>query len=230
MNQPIPLPPRASEPDPIRGVLAIVAVFAILVFWRLGTPSKIMFDEVHYLPAARHLIALSSRLNPEHPLLGKELIALGMMLFGDNPFGWRFCNALYGVIGLYGAIRAFWWASLSGRGTLLFGVFLATNFIWFVLSRIAILDMAMAASLALAFWQWALAARKGARVHLVLAGLFMGLSMGGKWNGVPLMVFPGLWYAHARWRASAGQASAGRPHRALAWLVGVPAARCRACA
>ncbi|NMN03272.1 MULTISPECIES: glycosyltransferase family 39 protein [unclassified Novosphingobium] len=225
MNQPIPLPPRASEPDPIRGVLAIVAVFAVLVFWRLGTPSKIMFDEVHYLPAARHLIALSSRLNPEHPLLGKELIALGMMLFGDNPFGWRFCNALYGVIGLYGAIRAFWWASLSGRGTLLFGVFLATNFIWFVLSRIAILDMAMAASLALAFWQWALAARKGARVHLVLAGLFMGLSMGGKWNGVPLMVFPGLWYAHARWRASAGQASAGqasagRPHRALAWLVG----------
>jgi 4-amino-4-deoxy-L-arabinose transferase-like glycosyltransferase len=57
----------------------------------------------------------------------------------------------------------------------LFGLFLATNFIWFVLSRIAILDMAMAASLALAFWQWALAARKGKRVHLVLAGLFMGL-------------------------------------------------------
>jgi hypothetical protein len=109
-------PPRASEPDPIRAVLAIVAVFAVLVFWRLGTPSKIMFDEVHYLPAARHLIDLSSRLNPEHPLLGKELIALGMMVFGDNPFGWRFCNALYGVIGLYGAIRAFWWASLSRQG------------------------------------------------------------------------------------------------------------------
>jgi hypothetical protein len=160
---------------------------------------------------------LSSRLNPEHPLLGKELIALGMMVFGDNPFGWRFCNALYGVIGLYGAIRGFWWASLSRQGTVLFGLFLATNFIWFVLSRIAILDMAMAASLALAFWQWALAARKGKRVHLVLAGLFMGLSMGGKWNGVPLMVFPGLWYAWARWQASAGRPA---PRRALAWLAG----------
>jgi dolichyl-phosphate-mannose--protein O-mannosyl transferase len=50
MTQLISLPPRASEPDPIRAVLAIVAVFAVLVFWRLGTPSKIMFDEVHYLP------------------------------------------------------------------------------------------------------------------------------------------------------------------------------------
>lgn len=214
MTQPISLP-RRGDADPLLPVLAIVAAFAALVFWRLGTPSKIMFDEVHYLPAARNLVALSSRLNPEHPLLGKELIALGMMTVGDTPTGWRFFTALYGVIGLFAAIRAYWWASLSRTGTLLFAAFLATNFIWFVLCRIAILDMAMAASLALSFWQWALAARKGKRVHLALAGLFMGLSLGGKWNGAPLMVMPGLWYACNRW-----QASAGRPRRGLAWLLG----------
>lgn len=204
MSMSSPLPRRA-ETDPRWQVAAIVLAFAALVFWRLGTPSKIMFDEVHYLPAARHLVELSTRLNPEHPLLGKELIALGMMMLGDNPFGWRFFTALYGVIGLFGAIRAFWWASLSRVGTVLFGVFLATNFIWFVLCRIAILDMAMAASLALAFWQWALAARKGRRVHLILAGAFMGLSLGGKWNGAPLMVLPGLWFAWTRIKASRGR-------------------------
>lgn len=216
MTQPPLSPYRIAKSDPILPVLAIVMAFAALVFWRLGTPSKIMFDEVHYLPAARHLIDLSSRLNPEHPLLGKELIALGMMTFGDNPFGWRFFIAAYGTIGLYAAIRAFWWASFSRVGTMLFGLFLATNFIWFMLSRIAILDMAMAASLALVFWQWALAARKGRRVHLVLAGVAMGLSMAGKWNGVPLMALPGLWYAWDRWQAA--RASGWR--RGLDWLAG----------
>jgi dolichyl-phosphate-mannose--protein O-mannosyl transferase len=123
MTQPPLSPYRIAKSDPILPVAAIVMAFAALVFWRLGTPSKIMFDEVHYLPAARHLIDLSSRLNPEHPLLGKELIALGMMTFGDNPFGWRFFIAAYGTIGLYAAIRAFWWASFSRVGTMLFGLF-----------------------------------------------------------------------------------------------------------
>ena len=68
----------------------------------------------------------------------------------------------------------------------------------------AMLDMAMASMLALALWQWALACqphwadRRGGRVHLVLAGLFFGLSLGGKWNGAPLMVVPGLLFAWQR--------------------------------
>ena len=103
-----------------------------------------------------------------------------------------------GTIGLFAATRALWWASLSRRVSLLFGFFLATDFIWFVLSRIGMLDMAMCATMALGLWQWALSARgqwadrRGGRVHLVLAGLFFGLSLGGKWNGAPLLVVPGV--------------------------------------
>lgn len=201
-----------ADRDPLVWCWAITAVFLALALHRLGIPSKPMFDEIHYLPAARRLIELSSRLNPEHPLLGKEMIALGMMGFGDTPFGWRVPMALLGTAGLYGAIRAMWWATLSRRATVLFGVFLATNFIWFILSRIAMLDMAMAAPLALAFWQWALAWRRGsegrggrARLHLMLTGVFLGLSLGGKWNGVPLLVAPGLLFAWDRWRALAGR-------------------------
>jgi len=203
--------PRRADGDPLVWCVAITLGFLVLVLHRLGTPSKIMFDEVHYLPAARRLIALSSRLNPEHPLLGKEFIALGMMLFGDGPFGWRLPNALLGTLGLYAAMRTMWWASLSRSATLMFGLLFATNFIWFVLSRIAMLDMAMASMMALAFWQAALAFRKGSeggqgsRLHLALCGVLLGLSLGGKWNGAPILALPGLLFAWDRWWALAGR-------------------------
>lgn len=197
--------PRRPDGDPLVWCWAITLGFLVVVLHRLGTPSKIMFDEVHYLPAARRLIELTSRLNPEHPLLGKEMIALGMLVFGDNPWGWRLPNALLGTLGLFAGMRALWWASLSRPATLLFGLLFATNFIWFVLSRIAMLDMAMASMMALAFWQAALAWRKGSRLHLALCGVFLGLSLGGKWNGAPLLALPGLLFAWDRWWALAGR-------------------------
>ncbi|EGD59615.1 glycosyl transferase family protein [Novosphingobium nitrogenifigens DSM 19370] len=190
--------------DPLIPTLLIVGAFFFLGLCRLAIPSKMMFDEIHYVPAARRLIELTKRLNPEHPLLGKEMIAIGIRLFGDHPFGWRFPNLVLGTAGLFAGARAMWWLSGSRRVSLLFATFLATDFIWFVLSRIAMLDMAMASMLALAMWQWALsaraqwAARRGGRIHLILAGLFFGLSLGGKWNGAPLMVLPGLLFAWQR--------------------------------
>lgn len=192
---------QLSRPDPLPAICLIVLAFFIVGLHRLGIPSRPMFDEIHYLPAARRLIELTRRLNPEHPLLGKEFIALGMKLVGDTPFGWRLPNLVAGTLGLFGATRAVWWSSRSRGATLLFAVLLATNFQWFVLSRIAMLDMAMLSMIALAFWQWALAWAKGKRRHLVLTGVFMGLALGGKWNVIPLMVAPGLLFAWDRARA-----------------------------
>jgi len=196
-----------SQRDPLVWVLAITAVFFLVTLNRLGTPSMPMFDEIHYLPAARRLIDLTSRLNPEHPLVGKEFIALGMMLFGDNSWGWRLPGVLLGTAGLFGAMRAVWWASRSRMAAILFGVLFASNFIWFMIARIAMLDMAMGAFFALAVWQWVLAWQRPeqGRRHLVLTGLFMGLSLGAKWNAAPLMILPGLLFAWDRFRALEGK-------------------------
>lgn len=213
--------------DPLLPTLVIVAAFFLLGICRLGIPSKTMFDEIHYVPAARRLIELTRRLNPEHPLLGKEMIAIGIRLFGDHPFGWRFPNLVLGTLGLFAGARAMWWASGSRRASLFFAFFLATDFIWFILSRIAMLDMAMASMLALALWQWALACRpqwaerRGGRWHLILAGLFFGLSLGGKWNGAPLMVLPGLLFAAQRWIALDLPVST-RPRDMVAMLRAIP--------
>ncbi len=63
-----------------RAPILLALVAQGLFLWRLATPSTPMFDEVHYVPAARALLALSGPTNVEHPLFGKTLIA-----FIDSP-------------------------------------------------------------------------------------------------------------------------------------------------
>ena len=204
-------PSRSVRRDPAIWCAAIATAFFVLVLYRLGIPSQPMFDEIHYLPAARRLIDLTARLNPEHPLVGKQLLAWSMQLIGDTPFGWRFPFAVLGSLGLWAMMRAIWWASLSRTATILFGLLLATDFIWFMMSRIALLDMAMGGFMALAMWQWALAWRNPsgkagrARLHLALIGVFLGLSLGAKWNGALLVPLPGLLFALNRWEALKGR-------------------------
>ena len=90
-----PEPPPCHPRDPIGWTVVIALVFLAMCLWRLTIPSKPFFDEVHYLPAARAVLALSYPANPEHPPLAKELIAVGIAVFGDRPLGWRLPSALF---------------------------------------------------------------------------------------------------------------------------------------
>lgn len=197
--------------------IVITLGFLALVLIRLGIPSKPMFDEVHYLPAARNLLDLSTAINREHPMLGKETLALGMWLIGDNPWGWRLPSALMGALGLFAAMRTIWLASRSVSATVLFGLLFASNFSWYIQSRIAMLDMAMASAFAFGLWQvvaaWANPVR--GRLHLALAGVFFGLSLAGKWTSAPLLPLSGLTFAWLRWKALGWKALDGEPKRGL---------------
>ena len=198
------MPSRSDSPgvsrDPLVWCWLLSAGFLALVLHRLAIPSKPYFDEIHYLPAARNLLALSEVKNPEHPLVGKELIALSIWLLGDNPFAWRLPAALAGALALFAALRATWWASLSRPATLIAGVLLATNFLLFVIARIAMLDPFMLAFALVALWLCARAVRRPERGHLTvaLAGIALGLSLAAKWSVAPLAVLPGLAFATAR--------------------------------
>ena len=157
--------PRSDSPavsrDPLAWCWLLTAAFLALVLHRLAIPSKPYFDEIHYLPAARNLLALSAVLNPEHPLLGKELIAGSMWLLGDNPFAWRLPSALAAAVALFAGLRATWWASLSRPATLIAGLLLVSNFLLFVIARIAMLDAAMLTFAMVAVWLCARAVGMG---------------------------------------------------------------------
>jgi dolichyl-phosphate-mannose--protein O-mannosyl transferase len=206
------LPPHHQR-DPLGWTAAFALAFLAMTLWRLSIPSKPYFDEVHYLPAARALLDMSYLANPEHPPLGKALIALGMAVFGDNPLGWRIVPALFGALGLFAAMRALWFATESRFATVAFGALLATAFPLFVHARIAMLDGIMAGFAMVALWMCAGAVRENetARWRLAVAGAALGCAMAAKWNAVPLAVVPGLaflavrvrsagWHAMTAWR------------------------------
>jgi len=159
---------------------------------------------VHYVPAARVLLRFSHLANPEHPPLGKQLIALGIWLFGDGPLGWRVFPVLLGVLGLFAAMRALWFASLSRFAAIAFGLLLATAFPLFVHARIAMLDGIMAGFVLVAVWMCAGAVRENetARWRLAIAGAALGCAMATKWNAVPLAVLPGLAFLAVRARSA----------------------------
>ncbi len=232
-------PAAASPPyhprDPLGWTAVIVLAFFGLCVVRLTVPSKPFFDEVHYLPAARAILALSHPANPEHPPLGKEIIALGIALFGDRPLGWRLMSALFGTLALYAAMRAMWFASLSRFATVACGMLLVTAFPLLVQSRIAMLDIFMASFVMVALWQCAGAVREPetARWRLAGAGLSLGLAMAAKWNAIPVAVLPGLAFLAVRarsagWRLVTAYRSAPVPGMTLAeatlWFGLVPLA------
>ena len=75
-----------AAPRPYRAaaILGIVAEAAFLL--NLARPAKLVFDEVHYVRAARILRSLAAPFNTEHPLFAKTIIAAGISVFGDNAF------------------------------------------------------------------------------------------------------------------------------------------------
>lgn len=176
-------PPR-SWPVP----LALAVVAQALFSFRLGIPSKLVFDEIHYVPAARLLLALDGPANIEHPLLGKALIALGIALFGDTPFGWRAMSTLAGtatVVGCYAIALA-----LTGRAraAAVAGVLALIGGTVLVQARIAMLDGFLAAFLTagLACLAWAVRGR-WSWPRWIAGAMLLGLAAGVKWTAFPYL-------------------------------------------
>ena len=194
--------PRAPR-DPFAWNLIAALAFLTLALVRIDIPSEPYFDEVHYLPAIRALMAFGTAANLEHPPLAKQIIAVGIWLFGDNAFGWRIMSALFGTLALFAMMRAMWFASCNRAVSLLTGLFAGTNFLLLVHGRIAMLDIFMAGFVMLAVWMCAGALRENetGRWRLAIAGIALGAAMACKWNAIPLAVLPGLAFLVARFYA-----------------------------
>ena len=203
-----PDPPSSYPADPFGWTAIVTGAFFLLVLIRLGIPSQPFFDEVHYLPAARALLEMSEPINREHPMLGKELIAISIATFGDRPFGWRAFSALFGAFALFAFMRAMWHASCSRFATIAGGVLLATAFPLFVHARIAMLDIFMVCFTMIALWMCVGAMREAetARLRLAIAGIALGCAMASKWSVAPVAILPGIAFFVIRLKAAGWRA------------------------
>jgi dolichyl-phosphate-mannose--protein O-mannosyl transferase len=193
---------RPTIDRPGRVALAIAVVAQALFLFRLSMPHSLVFDEVHYVPAARALLALSGPVNTEHPLAGKELIALGMALFGDNSFGWRVASTLAGTATVLGTYSIAWLIWGRVRTAAIAAVIVLLNITVFVQARIAMLDGFMAAFVVTGYacllWSMRAETRAKAWWRWLAGAALLGLATATKWLAAPYIAFAGLALIAAR--------------------------------
>lgn len=194
----------STRPLPYAIGLALIA--QALFLYRLATPTTLVFDEIHYVPAARTLWSLAAPVNIEHPLLGKVLIGLGMALFGDNSFGWRIMSSLAGtatLVGLFAIARLLF---RDTRAAVVVALIALVNITLYVQARIAMLDGFVAAfvvgGVAAMLWSMRSTGPVVAR-RWTLGAVLLGLAVGVKWAAVPYIAFAAaaflLFRSSARW-------------------------------
>jgi dolichyl-phosphate-mannose-protein mannosyltransferase len=167
-------------------IIFLGAHLAFLV--SLGTPEKFVFDEVHYVPAARQMLEQAPQgpmLNPMHPPLAKQIMALSIRVLGDTAFGWRYPATVFGafsVVAIYLCALALFARQSTAIAASLIAFF---NQMLFVQARIAMLDV-----FALAFALFGIACflhgyrRTNPHICFGLAGLAFGFSAACKWSGL----------------------------------------------
>lgn len=206
----------------------------LLYFWRLDQPTRYIYDEVYHAYTAGKLAEGNpDPYNPfakvpqkdkeelkvayvwDHPALAKLPMQVGIVLFGNNPFGWRFANAVFGTIGIgimFVLARTMFGRSVAIIATLL----LLLDGLWFVESRLALNDIYLVCFLLLSYlalylyltaplerrWRW-----------LWLTGFALGLAIATKWSAMYSIGGIGLvagvreaWLGFSRIRARPGPA------------------------
>ncbi|MEV0485974.1 phospholipid carrier-dependent glycosyltransferase [Streptomyces sp. NPDC050508] len=224
------------------GPLLVTLMAGVMRFYHLGSPKAVIFDETYYAKDAWALVHRGFEVNWDknandlilqhnghipiptdaayvvHPPVGKYVIGLGELIFGFNPFGWRFMTALLGTLAILMLCRI---GRRLFRSTFLgcvAGVLMSLDGLAFVMARTSLLDGVLMFFVVAAFG-CLLLDRDRARAKLAaalpvdadgrvrpdahiantlflglrpwrwMACLLLGLAIGTKWNGLYIAAF-----------------------------------------
>ncbi len=177
-------------------LVLVLAVAALARFVGLGHPAEVYFDETYYANDAVVYLegaqAFRYNLDPSyggtsretdtvpvgavpgeiswvHPPLGKWGIALGILVFGKTPFGWRVVPAIFGTAAV-GLVFALAWSLWRRASWAFLAAFLvAVDGLAITMSRIAMLDV-FASTFALASFCFLLRERRRLSETKAIAG------------------------------------------------------------
>lgn len=161
-----------------------------------------MFDEVYHGRTAYEFLHKLTTYETTHPHLGKILISIGIIIFGMNPFGWRFMSVVFGILIIplmYLFARKLFKNSFIAAATAGLLVF---DCMHYTLSRIATIDIFAAFFILLMYYFMYDYFLKDSRYRqsgnchtdkfppkeiflpLALSGISMALGVATKWTGV----------------------------------------------
>ena len=174
------------------------------------------FDEIYHARTAWEHLRGMWPYEISHPPLGKEILSLGILLFGMTPFGWRFMGTLFGAAMLP---LIYWFARklYSGRTVpACCAALLATDFMHFAQTRIATIDTYGVFFILLMYGFLYDYLQTRSRKALALSGVFFGLGAASKWTclyaGAGLgVLWLADWIRQARAAAPEGKALGEKP-------------------
>ncbi|MBF0554003.1 MAG: glycosyltransferase family 39 protein [Nitrospirae bacterium] len=155
------------------------------------------FDEVYHARTAYEYLHGLPVYETTHPPLGKVIIEAGIIVFGMNPFGWRFAGALFAAF--IPAIVYVFGYRLFGRTryALIASLLMTFDFMRVAQGRMATVDTFAIFFIILMYYYmyryWELSAVsgskidgvfKGANLYLGCSGLFFGLGVAVKWISI----------------------------------------------
>lgn len=156
-----------------------------LRFYNIDTPAIPYMDEAGHVPAATNYWNKGQfELDRwEHPPLRHTLLYGFLQIFGNNPYGWRMRNVLFGAATAVLICLFAFEISGSRKAALLAGLLLATDPLHVVLSRHTFCEV-----YGTAFFLFAVLLHirhNGRSLLLILSALFMGFAVATKWNYLP---------------------------------------------
>ncbi len=142
------------------------------------------FDEIYHARTAWEHLNGVWPYEITHPPLGKEILSLGILLFGMTPFGWRFSGTLFGVL-MLPLLYIFLKKLFGGRWIPSLGtLFLATDFMHYVQTRIATIDTYSVFFILLMYLFLYLWISEDRLWALALCGISFGLGAASKWTSI----------------------------------------------
>ena len=186
----------------------------------IGLPYEHTFDESQYVDPAHHYLLGVEDLSDGHPPLSKLLIAVGMLLCGHNPLGWRFISLCFGIQSI---VLAFWLASSlfeDRRAGWLAAAFVAADGFFISYSRTGLPDGVLNC---LVLWSMLAAVSARGWRGVLAAGVLVGAAASIKWSGL-MVGLPAclavLLLKRAPWYSIASFAVVPVVHGAV-WVVGL---------
>lgn len=176
-----------------RWLVLILAFSASVRFVNLARPKKLVFDEIYYVDGAKDFLKYAVEVENGksefivHPPIGKWVVASGIKLFGDNPFGWRFSTALLGTISILFVYLISKHLFNSEKWALLSTALVSLDGLHLVMSRTALLDMTLMFFILVGLYALL-------KENFWLAGFLFGLALATKWSAIYYIAIFGVYY------------------------------------
>ena len=182
------------------GVVILAA--AIFRLPGLGYPEEEYFDEVYHATTAQQYLRGEDPTEWVHPPTAKLLIAVGVALFGYEPWAWRLVPALAGTLLGPLFLMLAWRVTPTGRAALLATALLLLDGVFLVQSRVAMTNV-FAVLFQILSALLVLRAATEDRLSVARtagAGVALGLALSTRWTSLWAWGFLGLVFLALRAR------------------------------